>query len=160
VGAGLRSKDRPTMPVGLPQAEQRESERQSSMVNKAFETLRDPLLRGLYLVRTVHYRRQLPISTQYLCARPQSKPVCLYQRRTLPTSRHLLQLSLHGCHIDEAESSRDPAFLMEIMDVNERLEEANSDEACCSYCTVLASHLRCCSQTYYPFVPPQKRCVR
>lgn len=41
------------------------------------------------------------------------------------------QLRLHGISIDEAESSRDPSFLMEIMEVNERLEEAQSAEVWC-----------------------------
>lgn len=42
----------------------------------------------------------------------------------------LPQLKLYGHSIDEAESSQDPAFLVEIMDINERLEEADSEEVC------------------------------
>lgn len=68
------------------QAEMEYSALQSSMLNKAYSTLLDPLQRGIYM------------------------------------------LNLEGDGIPEAASSADHEFLMELMEVNERVAKIQSDD--------------------------------
>ncbi|KNC83333.1 hypothetical protein SARC_04428 [Sphaeroforma arctica JP610] len=65
--------------------QKRNAAQQSSLLNKAFRTLRDPLQRGLYL------------------------------------------LKLRGMPMEEGTDNNDPAFLMEIMDINEAIEDAETE---------------------------------
>lgn len=69
-----------------PENEQAAAAAQSSLINKAYETLRDPLLRAHYLLET--------------------------KGHTVP---------------DEAESLEDPQLLMQVMEMREQLEEAESE---------------------------------
>ncbi|CAO3595663.1 unnamed protein product [Absidia cylindrospora] len=66
--------------------ERKYAEIQSSMLNKAYHTLRDPLARAQYM------------------------------------------LALHGVEVNEAESLHNPELLMDVMEVREELEEANTNE--------------------------------
>eukprot|EP00128_Syssomonas_multiformis_P014927 Colp12_sorted_trinity150504_noHs@21425 len=69
-----------------PQLEQQFSHVQSSLVNKAYQVLKNPLKRGLYM------------------------------------------LELYGKPVEEGQTSQDVDFLMEVMEVNEELEDAKTEE--------------------------------
>ncbi|PKI83020.1 molecular chaperone [Malassezia vespertilionis] len=73
--------------VSRPAAEQHLGAEQSALVNKAYETLRSPLLRATYLL----------------------------QREGIDA-------------VEEASSLEDPAFLMDVMELQEALEEADNQE--------------------------------
>lgn len=115
----------------LLQKEQKYSEIQSALVNKAYKTLLKPLSRGLYMVSEIHLMNSLSVIT--------ARSACL-MARSRETSRTsggseersiypVFQLKLEGMRIEEGtDAGADSQFLMELMEINEALDQARTSE--------------------------------
>ena len=109
----------------LIQAEKAFSEEASSLLNSAYSTLKSPLDRAIYLVRSAALPKSL-----LMCI---MAPLCYHAGAdcSIGLSKiSCMQLGRRGIGADEEkEGIDDPAFLMEVMEVREEIEDLDNPEA-------------------------------
>ena len=109
----------------LVQAEKTFSAEASSLLNIAYSTLKSPLDRAIYLVRSAALPKSSPL---YITA-----PLCYHARADCSTglsNTSCMQLGRRGIGADEEkEGIDDHAFLMEVMEAREEIEDLDNAEA-------------------------------
>lgn len=117
--AAVESYHHPLRPT---QKEQKIAEQQSALINKAYETLREPLQRAHLLVRMAHGEgRKCDTHPRSVLADELDHP-------SFP-SISSAQLEKYASSVpSEAESLEDPEVLMEVMELREGLDDAGTED--------------------------------